>query len=597
LVLFFPLVTFGFDRYPAIRDISYYSPVGILLACLYLLLSETFGGVKPRGSFSVLHIRDEVLQALKARNLWIYWGGLAVTLTCTMDRIPWLGIIVPALGNLGLAIYLYFLKDVVLQHRLLTPRRTFGKIFSDLITALAAVTVFIGMTAWVRDNQFLFVLNTVLAAYIVVVSSNPIRRLAFLFFEKIFFKEATRIKELTSIASRAMAGAFHEKAIAAATGGFLQTAIGTPMKAFYSLDAEQRHYRLISNDGADKLPDFLPISFPLISHWKKSKVWRPLLESELKLESERTTFFSRPSQLQAQLESLRGLQSTIAIPFISEKKVLGFVTVDAHDPPDIWEESWGVLTLLQPFCERVVEALRELDVYSAIRERDRLATLGEMAAGLAHEIRNPLGAIKGAVQVLDPKPKDADAPFLKIIVEEVNRLNHVVTQFLDYARPFRAEFRVVDLRKIIQAGIERFCRQNAGLIDVSLAGGQDLVGVYCQPELLGQVLHNLLENAKNASLAKGGKDRSQIVVELREHMRESGSDIVLSVKDQGIGIATENLDKVLIPFFTLSSKGTGLGLSVSQRIAEAHGGRLEVDSIFNQGTVVSLRMPWRKGEL
>ncbi|MFX5494477.1 histidine kinase dimerization/phospho-acceptor domain-containing protein, partial [Acinetobacter baumannii] len=79
----------------------------------------------------------------------------------------------------------------------------------------------------------------------------------------------------------------------------------------------------------------------------------------------------------------------------------------------------------QPFFDRAGEALRELDVYARLRERDRLATIGEMAAGLAHEIRNPLGAIKGAAQVIDPKPGDPAEPFLKIIIEEVNRLNDV----------------------------------------------------------------------------------------------------------------------------------------------------------------------------
>ena len=163
----------------------------------------------------------------------------------------------------------------------------------------------------------------------------------------------------------------------------------------------------------------------------------PALEGELETEGLRESFPSRVAVIQLALESLHALHSTLAFPLVHEKVVLGFATMSLKEPPELWQESWGALPLLAPYFERAGEALRELDVYARLRIRDRMATIGEMATGLAHEIRNPLGAIKGAAQVMDPMPGDPNEPFLKIIVEEVNRLNRVVTRFLDYAKPFK----------------------------------------------------------------------------------------------------------------------------------------------------------------
>ena len=114
-------------------------------------------------------------------------------------------------------------------------------------------------------------------------------------------------------------------------------------------------------------------------------------------------------------------------------------------PPEPWGNNWGFLPIIYPYYEQAAHTLRNLEIYVRQREKERLAALGEMAAGLAHEIRNPLGAIKGAAQFLDPSSDRPDEQFLKIIVEEVDRLNHVVTQFLDYSKPPTTDFKPIDV--------------------------------------------------------------------------------------------------------------------------------------------------------
>ncbi|MGZ3658905.1 MAG: histidine kinase dimerization/phospho-acceptor domain-containing protein, partial [Bdellovibrionota bacterium] len=434
-LLLIPPVIFGLDRTPWVRDLSYYSPTLIVVANLYLFLSEAIGAVKPRGGWGEFarFASLEMRQALRRRNVWLYLGGVVVTLLSEMDRVPWMGRTLPAIGNLLLALYFYSIKDAVLHQSLVSPRRILGRFLVNFAGALSIFLVIIMLTTWVRARLALFVINVFFGAFVAAATVDPLRSLAHMLFQTFFFKEAKRIDQLVQDASKEIAGAFHGQAIALATSGFLQKALRGPMTSFYALDAEGKYF-LKLQDGTllENLPESLPVTFPLMQRWSKAKTWMPILSAELERESHRETLPSRVAASQMNLRALESLKSTIAFPLQHDRSLLGFATIHLAEPPAHWEESWGALPLLQPFFDRAGEALRELDVYARLRERDRLATIGEMAAGLAHEIRNPLGAIKGAAQVLEPKPGDPAEPFLKIIVEEVNRLNEVVTQFLNY---------------------------------------------------------------------------------------------------------------------------------------------------------------------
>jgi signal transduction histidine kinase len=234
-----------------------------------------------------------------------------------------------------------------------------------------------------------------------------------------------------------------------------------------------------------------------------------------------------------------------------------------------------------------------------VKERERLAALGEMAAGLAHEIRNPLGAIKGAAQLLigpDGKPS-APGPetgeFLDIIVEEVNRLNNVVTRFLDYARAEKTEPHSatrVDVNAVVRKTVQLLGSSSEAknvTIDVRL---DDLIPqVAGDPEALVQVFLNLGFNAAQA-MPDGGT--LEILTTRRRRSRLGyGQFAEVRFRDSGIGIARDKLKKLFIPFFTTKSRGTGLGLAISQRIVNQHGGTIEVRSTPGQGSTFSVFLP------
>ena len=596
-LLLIPLVTFGLDRTAWVRDLSLYSPALIIVANLYLFVSEAIGGVKPRGGWGEFarFASIEMRTALRRRNVWLYLGGVVVTLLSVLDRVPWMGRTLPAIGNLLLALYFYAIKDAVLHQSLVSPRRIVGRFLVNMVGALSVFLVFILITTFVKANLSLYLINAFFAASIAVVTIDPVRSLANFMFQTFFFKEAKRINLLVEEASKEIAGAFQGEAIAAATAGFLEKALHGPMRSFYAIDAEGRYFRKLHDaTPGQELPETVPPSFPLIQRWSKSRAWMPVLNAELERESLRETLPSKVAATQLTTQALGALSSTLAFPLVHDRVVVGFATMSLAEPPEHWEESWGALPLLAPFFERAGEALRELDVYARLRERDRLATIGEMAAGIAHEIRNPLGAIKGAAQVLEPKAGDPSEPFLRIIVEEVNRLNDVVTQFLNYAKPFQGKPEYAQLAATVREVEQRFREklEKAGM-QFYVHTPDAMPQVKCQPALLGLVLTNLLENSYRALALDDAAKKSQktptVSLRLAHTIREGKTEVSLSVEDNGPGMSPEVLDKIFIPFFTQSPQGTGLGLSICQKIAEAHSGRMEASSVPGEGTLMTLR--------
>jgi two-component system sensor histidine kinase HydH len=255
---------------------------------------------------------------------------------------------------------------------------------------------------------------------------------------------------------------------------------------------------------------------------------------------------------------------------------------------------------------RVIESSQ---AYERVKERDRLAALGEMAAGLAHEIRNPLGAIKGAAQLLmtadgaaDPATSAArpaaagsateTAELLEIIVEEANRLNNVVTRFLDYARserPGREGADKVDLNQVVRKTVQVLQQDSHKAVEVRVRIDEMLPSIAGDPESLMQVFLNLGQNALQA-MPEGGT--LEILTTRRRRSRLGyGQFAEVRFRDTGIGIPRDKLKKLFIPFYTTKQKGTGLGLAISHRIINQHGGTIEVRSTLGQGSTFSVFLP------
>ena len=222
-----------------------------------------------------------------------------------------------------------------------------------------------------------------------------------------------------------------------------------------------------------------------------------------------------------------------------------------------------------------------------IRRKDRLAAVGRVAAGLAHEIRNPLGAMRGAIQVLQAQtpPESSQASLMEIILRESDRLNKIITNFLTYARPRVSNFSEIDVREAIKDTFTLLkhspdIKENH-VLETELP--ELPIMISADPTQLKQIFWNLARNAVGA-MPDGGK----LTVVLRE---VGNGRIRILFKDTGCGMLPEQVEQLFEPFSNSTTGGTGLGLSIVYQIVRDHHGTINVRSLENEGTIITVELP------
>ncbi|MDP9170371.1 MAG: ATP-binding protein [Acidobacteriota bacterium] len=220
-----------------------------------------------------------------------------------------------------------------------------------------------------------------------------------------------------------------------------------------------------------------------------------------------------------------------------------------------------------------------LDAEAAVRRSERLAALGQLSAGLAHELRNPLSSIKGSADLLARSGVRDEAmarELAGIISDEVDRTNLLVTRFLDFARPLEPRRELVNLTSIIDRAA------NHAKVPIIRNYSPDVPPLSIDPALMEQVFINLLSNAAQASAPN-----APITVQTRF----SGDEAEVSVVDRGCGISSETIETIFNPFVTTKQTGVGLGLAIVAKIVDGHGGRMAVESEPGKGSSFRVYLP------
>jgi signal transduction histidine kinase len=229
-----------------------------------------------------------------------------------------------------------------------------------------------------------------------------------------------------------------------------------------------------------------------------------------------------------------------------------------------------------------------------LRRGERLAAVGQLSAGLAHEIRNPLGSIKGAAQILsDGDLPDADRDrLLTILTEETGRLDRVLTDFLTFARPRPPELRPLALAACVRDTVALLAAQAAERnVTVDVVDPVDLPAVAGDEDLLRQVVWNLVRNGLQA-IGTGGRLEIQLDRVSGGHAPGFRTKQVrMTVCDDGPGISAQDIDRVFNPFYTTREEGTGLGLAICHRIVADHGGTIEVANRPEGGARFDVYLP------
>ncbi len=245
------------------------------------------------------------------------------------------------------------------------------------------------------------------------------------------------------------------------------------------------------------------------------------------------------------------------------------------------------LLLIVHKAEKIIgrRNLEQRDLVEQLNLAERLAALGEMVAGVSHEIKNPLGIIQSTAELLSgmPDTNEKQKRLSDVITEESIRLNRIVTEFLDFARPHKLNIQECQLDEIIQKNIE-FLRPEMEKKGISVKTDIKDRGhrIFMDQDLMHRVLMNLLMNSIQA-MEQGGT----VTIGVMEV--KGGYNIV--VQDTGSGIDPDNIKKIFNPFFTTKEKGSGLGLPIVRKIIEGHRGTIDIESNEGQGTNVIIHLP------
>ena len=601
--------------------IRYRFVVGAMAVWAYGVLFITLGLVRARQ----LEARSRLE---RARLLYLFVGATVAVGLSALDSLSRLGFSWPALGSLATTIYLFFLAQTLQRHRLLDLHELLGRVaaVSSLALMLALVYGVIGF--WLKDRPGLFLFNTVSAAFVILSLFEPLRaRVEEQVLSSLFRERFELIRTLHLLRTR-LATVISPTQMASGLLDTLHETRRVTHASVYLLAEDQPGFRLLDSRGP------VPASFidasgarallAAAAEGERAVLLENVERRLLELSGEPRALAEEPHQreeakrLSDVKTAMAQMASAITFPLMGENQVLGFWNLADDRVPEAY--SSDEIAAMLEVAERAAVVIENSQLFERMKERDRLAALGEMAAGLAHEIRNPLGAIKGAAQYLHPSQLAGDdAAMMQVIVDEVNRLNGVVSEFLDYSRPLRTSAQPVDVNDTLQHTVRLL--ESQGLpekVVVQLSLDASIGHALGDAEQLTQVFLNLALNAIQAMPNGGTLGIRTAHPPQQWRFADVGGNaqrpspwpsaspsapppasppasVEIRFRDTGPGIPDEAKERIFIPFYTTKEKGTGLGLAICQRIVKAHGGSITVESKTGQGTEFTVRLPGAPG--
>jgi two-component system, NtrC family, sensor histidine kinase HydH len=360
-----------------------------------------------------------------------------------------------------------------------------------------------------------------------------------------------------------------------------------------------------------KIPFFGSRAGAILSFLIKLGLWYILMGWTDGIESSYYWLMLLPVMSAATSLGLAGLVAATVLAGGAYLSWLLFLRPDQFVPPDQWpviilreltfpiagfltyellEANRAATRRAQYAAEQLAEANKHLqEAEATVRRTERLAALGQLSAGLAHEIRNPLSTIKGSAEMLLKNVNTDGAVAHELagyISSEVDRTNALVTRFLDFARPLALRFEKTEIAEIIDEAVAEVEKHTPPL-DVSIYKNYspDISPFPLDRQLIERVFYNLLLNAAQASPPQGS---------VTVKTRQVGDTVEIAVIDRGSGIAPKDRESVFNPFFTTKSSGVGLGLAIVAKIVDEHGGQITVESEPGAGSVFRVFLPMRE---
>lgn len=522
------------------------------------------------------------------------WGG-------GFTNYPlWYDLPIKPYGNILVSVYTLIFAYTMVRYRLLDVEIVLKKslIYALLLLLLlvpCCLAVLWGQKAAFGTINYRFSISTLSLLLAVAFFFPKIRFRTEEALEKVLFQKRANYRETLLRSSREMVSIVDIEQLSSNLIGTVARALGTEKAALYLLEEVKGAYKLKGRIGTDKESydeNILSRDDPFVRRLKSSP--EGIVKEELEMireDADAQTVAGRMNQLEAE----------VSVPITSKERLIGILNLGHKGVNEIYSNE--DIELLSTLANQAAIAIENARLYEnlkqsqdTLRRADRLSSLGLLTAGLAHEIRNPLVAIRTFTQLLPERYEDAEfrEGFQGLALKEVDRICGLITDLLSFARPSKPNVAPEDMSDVVE-GIARILETQAKEKGVEIVRDftANLPKVWIDREQMKQVFMNLILNAIQAM-----RDGGSIVVSTRVYSRnqagETGQFVQVEIRDSGVGIPEENLEHIFDPFFTNKDEGSGLGLSISHQIVQEHGGYITVESKLGKGTAFFINLPTGK---
>lgn len=525
---------------------------------------------------------------------YLVLGGAISVGASAADLLPAAGIPFPSMGHLWTTVYMYFWMQVIQRSRLLDLKELIGRGLGLIILSVLISLIYIALLVWV-SGPGLFFFNALAASVVLFFVFEPLKRVIDVWVGRLLFHETYLLQAELRRLRRALANVIDITELAELVTERLRASRRVTHAQVFFLESGGRGY---VQPGVARGPrlDVVRDRALLDALTRERFVVVEQVEREI-VDLDAADESPERARLGAMRKTMDRIRAGVAFALLSEDRLVGVLGVR----DDRTREAFSTfeLGLFADLAAQMAIAVENSEIVQRLKERDRLSAVGEMATGMAHEIRNPLGAIKSAAQLLGPTDVDPESrEFVEVIVEEADRLDHVLRQFLDFARPYRGELAPMKVQRVIErvATLMR-AEEHAGAVEVEVELAPDLPAVIGDADQLHQVCLNLARNAAQAMTEAGVGAGGTLTLGARlveeEMPGRPGAQrqrVEVFVRDTGPGIADAVRANLFIPFFTTKGRGTGLGLPISQRLLQHHGSEIRVETAPGLGTTMSFRL-------
>lgn len=497
------------------------------------------------------------------------------------------------LGPVSSIIMVSFISYAIVRHRLMDINIVFKKGTTYVLLILlflvpSAILIVIFQKLFFKEINYLFSVIILSLLFVVARLFHEIKPGAEKAVEYVLFRNKYDYRETLGKFGRAMVSILDLQSLSRRIIDTIAQTMGVEKASLFLLNEEKGGFVLKESRNVE-----MELPTPMLQ--KGDPLPHYLQRIEEIIVREELMKGAHIPELKKVVDQMSLLEAEVSIPLLSKGRLIGFINLSHKFNKDIYShEDIELLTTLAFQTSIAIENARLYEDLkkskSYMRRADRLASLGTLATGLAHEIRNPLVAIKTFTQLLPDRLDDEEFRnhFLNVASSEVDRISSLITELLDFAKPSEPKLELEDINSILD-GMLLLISTETKKKEISVVKNYtpNLPLVKVDREQIKQVFLNILLNAIDATPIKG-----RISVTTRSFIKPHGEPYLqIEFTDTGCGIPPEHLEEIFTPFFSTKDKGSGLGLAICHQIIQDHNGYIDVESELNRGTSFYINLP------